>query len=1096
MVLALVALICTPASAGGAVDPTFQAALDPSRNTATPPSMFLLDGRQPAGGVYLFGSFNRAGGTVRYDLARFDATGALDPSFVAAKELSYSSASLDRHSSILAGPNTAPFANAVQADGKLLILTKLPVTTAGATETASLVRLNLDGSLDTAFHGPVVGTSFDTTSNLITLPLPSGKIVFFSDGILQRLNPDGSRDTTFAIVHVTNNSWGGPIARPRIIIQSDSSYLLYGYFDAVNGVARKSIARVSSAGALDATFDPASKTNTYERFKGAVLQADQKILLYGEFTEYPGTTSNCIIRVLPDGQLDPSFKDVHVTLSADKPKIDNVYVQPDGRILILGYFTAVDGVGRNQFGRLNPDGSLESTFDAGNTVTYGLPSVLLQPDGKLILYGYFSKDGQNLVRLNADGSRDLFFAGLGQGFGDEVSQVALLPNGQLLVLGGFNRDQRNNFGRLNSNGTLDQTYNPAATLFSATNSGASLLVPTADGKLLVAGGILKVGPGYVYYSIERLNNDGTVDGTFNPGSGPFAGYGGYYGLASVGSLAIQTDGKIIAGGYFKSFNGVSRGGIVRLETNGSVDPTFNPGDTSQDFAPRTTAIAIAPNGQIYASGKFMGQAKEDSLARINPDGTLDPAFHPARISSNGYGPLATSMAVQPDGKLVFVFGWNGNPDYSALARFNTDGSLDTTFAAGAASPGVIRLGARARQLRIQADAKIVLGGAFTPNADPAIADTAYIKHANLERFNSDGTPDSSFNVGGSGPNAGVNDLFLEPNGAIVIGGNFTYVNGIARRGVAVLIPSGAVNDSIDPGDGPDNKVTAVAAQADGKLLITGQFTSVGAVAKDGIARLLVPSGQLLNLSTRMQVLTGENVLITGFIVTGTAPKKILIRGLGPSLQLNGQLPDPVLELFDDAGVSIGKNDDWRNSQEQEIKDTTIPPANDRESALVKTVPPGNYTAVLNGKDNGTGVGLVEVYDLSQAASQLGNISTRGIVGNGNNVMIGGVIIGQSPNGGSATVLVRAIGPSLTTHGISGALLDPALELRDANGGLIAQNDNWREGQEQTIKDTAIPPEDDRESALVQVLTAGNYTAIVRGNDEATGIGLIEIYNLQ
>lgn len=1042
-----------------------------------------------------FGSFNRAGGAVRYDLARFDATGALDPAFVPAKELSYSSSSLDRHSSILANIYTTPAANAVQPDGKLLILAKLPVNTSGATETANLVRLNLDGSLDTAFQGPVVGASHTATSNIITLPLANGKIMFFSEGILQRLNPDGSRDTSFAIVHVTNNTWGGPIASPKLIPQSDGGYLLYGYFDAINGVARVSVARVASDGTLDASFDPGSKLPPFQRFTGAVLQLDQKIVLYGEFTGYSGTTSNCIIRLLPSGELDPSFEDVHVTRADDNPTIEKVYLQPDGRIIILGFFTGVDGAARSPIARLNSDGSLDGTFDAAgmagdHTFYEGLPSVLLQPDGKLILYGAFThaaSQRSNLIRLNADGSfDDSFFPGIGQGPGYDVLQVAMLPNNQLLVLGGFY--SRNGFARLNNNGTFDQTYDPAATLFSASNTGARTIVPASDGKMFIGGWFTSVN-GVARNCIARLDGDGTLDSTFDHGTGPNTGYTPQL-APSVESIAVQSDGKILVSGAFISFSGVARASFVRLEQDGAVDPGFNPADSSNSpygYHP----FVIAPNGQIYAAGKFVGQNPQDNLARINPNGTVDGTFHPAQLR-------AKSLAVQPDGKLVVLTDPLGtsNPEKSSLARLNLDGSLDSTFAAGAATPGIIRLAGHGNAVRIQSDGKIVVGGLFSPSNNASVADINHVKHPNLERFNSDGTPDPSFAVGGSGPNGEVNDVFLKPNGAIMVGGNFTSVNGIARRGVAVLTPNGEVDESVNPGDGPDNAVTAVAAQPDGKLLISGRFTNVGAVPRHGIARLLVPSGQLQNLSTRMQVRTGDNVLISGFIVTGANPKKVLIRGVGPSLPVSGQLTDPVLELFDGAGASIGKNDNWRDSQEQEIKDTTIPPTNSLESALVRTVPPGNYTAVLNGKNDGTGVGLMEVYDLSQTASQLGNISTRGLVGNGNDVLIGGVIIGQSPNGSSATVLVRAIGPSLTTRGISGALLNPALELRDANGGLIAQNDDWRDGQEPTIQDTTIPPEDDRESALVQVLTAGNYTAIVRGNDEATGIGLVEIYTLQ
>jgi hypothetical protein len=193
---------------------------------------------------------------------------------------------------------------------------------------------------------------------------------------------------------------------------------------------------------------------------------------------------------------------------------------------------------------------------------------------------------------------------------------------------------------------------------------------------------------------------------------------------------------------------------------------------------------------------------------------------------------------------------------------------------------------------------------------------------------------------------------------------------------------------------------------------------------------------------------------------------------------------------------LARNDNWRQTQEQEINNTTVPPKNDLESALVRTLAPGSYTAVLAGKNNGTGVGQVEVYDLSAAAkSQLANISTRGFVDTGDKVMIGGVIIGGGASGATAKVLVRAIGPSLSGQGVNGALQDPTLELRDTNGHLVAQNDNWRTTQEQAIKDTTVPPKDDRESAIVHILGAGSYTAIVRGKANSTGVGLVELYNL-
>jgi hypothetical protein len=267
-----------------------------------------------------------------------------------------------------------------------------------------------------------------------------------------------------------------------------------------------------------------------------------------------------------------------------------------------------------------------------------------------------------------------------------------------------------------------------------------------------------------------------------------------------------------------------------------------------------------------------------------------------------------------------------------------------------------------------------------------------------------------------------------------------------------------------------------------------------------------PPAQLLNISTRMKVLGGDNVLIGGFIVTGTDQKKVLLRAIGSSLAISGHLADPMLELHDGSGKVIATNDNWKiadatgQSQQSQIQATQVPPSNDLESALIATLPANNsaYTAIVRGKNNGVGVGLVEAYDLSQpASSQLANISTRGLIDTGDNVMIGGLIAGPSSSG-SMKVLLRAIGPSLP---LSGALADPTLELHNANGTTIATNDNWKiddatgQSQEAAIRATGAPPGNNAESALLQTVPAGNYTAIVRGKNNTTGIGLVEAYHL-
>jgi hypothetical protein len=260
--------------------------------------------------------------------------------------------------------------------------------------------------------------------------------------------------------------------------------------------------------------------------------------------------------------------------------------------------------------------------------------------------------------------------------------------------------------------------------------------------------------------------------------------------------------------------------------------------------------------------------------------------------------------------------------------------------------------------------------------------------------------------------------------------------------------------------------------------------------------LSAPSGAV-NIATRLFVGTGENVLIGGFIITGNAQKVVIIRAIGPSLGIPGALQDPILTLNNSAG-GIVSNDDWRGTQEQIIKNTQIPPVDDREAAIVIGLDPGNYTAILSGKDNTTGIGLVEVYDLGTASldtgskAQLAQISTRGNVLQGDNVMIGGFIVQQT----STKIIARAIGPSLSKSGVQGALQDTVLSLHDGSGSVIASNDDWRSTQEQQIIDTTVPPGDDRESAIVASLPPGNYTGIVRGKDNATGVALVEVYGLQ
>jgi hypothetical protein len=265
-----------------------------------------------------------------------------------------------------------------------------------------------------------------------------------------------------------------------------------------------------------------------------------------------------------------------------------------------------------------------------------------------------------------------------------------------------------------------------------------------------------------------------------------------------------------------------------------------------------------------------------------------------------------------------------------------------------------------------------------------------------------------------------------------------------------------------------------------------------------------PAPRSLNISTRSRVQTGDNVMIGGFIITGNGPKTVVLRGLGPSL-VKADIPaatvlnDPVLELHAASGALITLNDNWKESpQRAQIEGTVFQPSDDREAVIVATLPPAGYTVVLRGKDGDSGVGLVEAYDVDQSSdSVLGNLGTRALVGTGNDVLIGGFILGGA--NGRVTIIIRAIGPSLAQFGIANPLPNPTLELRDGNGALMTSNNDWKDNpdQQKQIMAAGLQPGNDLESALAVGLPPGHYTAVVAGRDAgSSGVGLVEVYNLR
>ncbi len=631
--------------------------------------------------------------------------------------------------------------------------------------------------------------------------------------------------------------------------------------------------------------------------------------------------------------------------------------------------------------------------------------------------------------------------------------------------------------RISPAGNFQTIYRFAPSPFGASPRGA--LIEKSDGVFYGTcfGGTSDVGEIFKITSagdFTRLYNfTGEADG-IAPKAGLVEGSdGNFYGTTSFDS--VNEDGTL-----FK----VTPSGALTLVHTFALDP---------DGAGPQAPLVLGSDGSLYGVTTRGGADGENGgvAFKLTPTGTLVPlhSFLPAEgtfptsalvqdLDGNFYGTtesdgasgVGTVFKMSPSGSVTPLYSFMGNADGSspnaALTKGRDGAFYGTTFFGGDQDNGTI--------FRITTAGDLTILYRFTGGDD------------------------------GSSPQAP-----LAPAGDGNFYGTTTSGGSNSNGTIFMVTPAGVLTTLYSfpqPGDGA-KPIAGLVQGRDGSFYGTtsegGQdgFGTIFKLSVPGVPPPLQP--KLLNIATRLKVLTGEQVLIGGFIITGTDSKRIIIRGIGPSLAqfFSGTLADPTLDLYQ-GNTLLATNNDWKTDQQAEIQATGIPPANDLESAIVRTLAPGSYTAILRGNNDTTGIGVVETYDLDQAAnSKLANISTRGFVDTGDNVMIGGLIVGAGTGGGTVRVIVRAIGPSLAGAGISGALPDPTLELHDGSGTTIAANDDWKiasdgSSQQAEIEATSIPPTNDSESALVQTLAPGNYTAIVRGKNNTTGVAVVEAYHLQ
>ena len=634
-----------------------------------------------------------------------------------------------------------------------------------------------------------------------------------------------------------------------------------------------SILQAQNAGELDLSFNADGVgfgEGTNGTVRASAIQPDGNILIAGEFRVVNGTARNFIARLTPEGRVDYSFDPGS---GANLP-IFAMELQDDGKILIGGDFTSYNGVSRNRIARLNSDGSLDESFNPGSGVLGSVNTISVQ-GGSIFVGGSFqSYNGEprsNFVALTSVGSINFFFNQF-LTFNGSIQKIIRQPDGHILVFGAFfqvDGVSRNRVARITPEGRLDGSFNPG--------SGANSLVRTAilqaDGKIVFGGDFTSYN-GQTANRLARINSDGSFDNTYNSSGANF----------QVWNIQAQPDSKILVSGSFSVINGVSKIGLARLNSDGSLDESFDSG-TGTNGPART--FSFLQNGDIFLAGGFNSYNGPISrgLALIDSEGTLKSQFNPESGANN----QIRAMKLLSNGNILIggdFTSYKGNT-INRLARLTPTGELDLNFNSG---PGPDNL---VFSLDEGLNQKTYIGGLFL--------NVNGVPRNRIARFNPDGTLDNNFDPG-IGPNNTVNQVVELPNGKVLIAGLFTQYGGVPVKYIVRLNSDGTFDPTFDTGEGPNSGIVSFLVQPDGKILISGFFTSVDGAPRNYLARLNSDG----SLDTSFEVGLGASttvlsldlqpdgkILIGGFFVSYNGISRNRIARLNPNGSLDTSF-DPQL----------------------------------------------------------------------------------------------------------------------------------------------------------------------------------------------------------
>jgi uncharacterized delta-60 repeat protein len=666
------------------------------------------------------------------------------------------------------------------------------------------------------------------------------------------------------------------------VVQPDGKLIIGGNFTIVGNVRRLRLARFNTDGSVDMTFIPA------ERFlfnniplRAIAVQSDGKILVGGRFTGFSGAFVQNIIRLNSDGSEDSSFNigGSGFANDGDPVFVNSIVIKSDGKILAGGNFTKYNDVSRAHIVQLNENGTLDTSYNGGTitfaSTTFAVFSISLQTDGKSILTGNFvgfnGSTDNGVVRLNADGSRDTSFNVNGSGAGGPIQIVyssAVSADGKILLGGSFtsfNNISRKGLVRLNSDGSVDTSFDIGNGVDGTTDvnilPSVRKIVLQSTGKILV-GGNFRIFNNQTKNLLIRLNSDGSEDTSFDTGSGLTSRLIG----SIVNAISVLPTGDIAVGGIFFNYKNTNRVRLAFINDDGTPDsvntPTGNVGNIKD--------TEIQNDGKIIIVGEFdsVNGGFIRSIARLNAEGTIDSSFIPPVIDSTSTSTVVNEVTLQPDGKMLIAGVmrlFNSNISLN-IARLNADGSFDSTFISGFSSFNDI-----ITDMILQPDGKIVFIGTF-----PVYMGN---NRRNIVRVLPNGTTDSTFNPG-SGAFNRVNAALLLPNGKIVITGDFSSYNGETVNGICRLNSDGSLDSTFNAGNGLSGIVRlgyALSRQPDGKILVGGNFTSVNGIARPGLARLNENGNLDLTFNSTVVVSSDSGIVNRIFIQPNN---KILIGGGG------------------------------------------------------------------------------------------------------------------------------------------------------------------------------------------------------------------------